>query len=159
MSPTDERNRFQVPVSNELAEEIVAMANRLRRSPRWMATELLDVVIADRKSLADHMAAKVAAFLSGAAALLHGRSVPKPTKEPKVVHLDLALRPATANAIAALATNFGHTPAKMAGVMLQWGVRENDFAIRLASRLMDQMQLSPAESSEAQGEDCQRNAA
>lgn len=159
MTMPHDRIRFQVPVNNELAGEIAALAKRVRRSSRWMATELLDVVIEDRKSLANHIAAKVAAFLSGVSAIIHARSLPKLEKEPKVVHLDLALSPTTANVVTELAANFGHTPAKMAGLMLQWGVRENDFAIRLASRLMDQMQLSPTDSSEAQGEDFQREAA
>jgi hypothetical protein len=128
---TQDRVRLQIPVSAELAGEIESLGNALRRSQRWMATELLNAVVEERQSLADYLAARVVVFVRDAVLVLAGRTTSTGGKQ---MHLDLSLPAATASFIETLANQLGHTPAKMASVMLQWGVQENDFAIRLVAQ-------------------------
>lgn len=131
MPHSNDRVRIQVPVSQDLALEIETLGKTLRRSQRWMATELLNVVVEDRQKLEDYLAMRVLAFIREATHVLIGKTTSTDTTNGKVVHLDLSLPTQTAAFIETLAKKLGHTTAKMAGVMLYWGVQENDFAIRL----------------------------
>lgn len=133
MKTPNEHVRLQVPVSEGLAARIGELADIMRRSQRWMATELLNAVEEDRRSLDEYIAARILAVLRKTTDVIVGTNAVPEGKAGKVVHLDLCLNAKTAGFVHRLAERFGHTPAKMAGLMLFWGADENDFAIRLVA--------------------------
>lgn len=125
--------RMQVPVTGELARRIDELAKVVRRSQRWMATELLSIVIENRQTLLDYLGARLSAWVDLATDAVVEFVLPTPKKSTETVHLDVTVDEKTAAYIQALANQLGHTQSKMAAMMLEWGVRESDFAITLVA--------------------------
>lgn len=128
--------RMQVPIPKSLADEIGARAKDLDRSQRWLATELLQVVIQDRKKFCDFLTMRFVALTGRMvkAAVGKGKGNGKGKKESEaVIHLDLLVRPDDFEAIGELAEQLGHTPARMAGIMLEWGIEENGLLIQFVA--------------------------
>lgn len=123
-------HRLQVAVDGDLAERIADLAQRVERSQRWMATELLNMAVEDRQSLSEYLVAQILKLGHDLARATARAKAPEKTTRKASVYFDLQVKPETFAYIEGLGQQLGHSPARMAAVMLDWGVRESDFAIR-----------------------------
>jgi hypothetical protein len=125
--------RLQVPASAELAEKIEQLGKSLRMTQRRMGGALLDAVVEGRQQLMGKIEAEIVRAMAEAVQLVRSMGKLPEAGKCDVMHLDLQVKPETAAFIGALGQKLGHPPGRMAGVMLRWGVLENDWAIQFVA--------------------------
>lgn len=124
MADRDGSVLMQVPVTEDLADELAYLAKAIDRSVTWLATQLLEQTLEDRKNTADRLGMMVFGLIGDAKKLVTGKRRRKP-EDQKQVRIQVTVTPAVHQQIAELADGVNLTPVKMAALLLQTAVAQH----------------------------------
>jgi len=125
----NQKVRFQVPVSEDLASEITFLAERLGRSSAWLAEQLLEQTLEDRKRVAEWLAlAVLGTVYETTKKLLTGKKRRKPEIQEEV-RLQLFIPENLAKEVEEAAAPLRIKPVKMAALFIEAGVFNHEAII------------------------------
>ncbi len=124
--------RLQIPLREELAQEVAYLAARMDRSQAWMAARLLEEAIADQNALLGWLERFVVRAV-GKSVRLFSESNGVSEERLKVIRLQVPVGRGVAEQVAAVGVRLNHTQVQMAALLLEWAVRDHGWLIEVVT--------------------------
>lgn len=121
----NELARIQVPVSRALADKVAAMAKGFEWTQARMAAKLLELAVSDLSVVGKWLARRVSTTKRQKSWLLVG--------DTSEVRLQLAIGSTVSEKVNELAVRLNHTPVRMAALLLDIAIADNDWTYRVMS--------------------------
>ena len=129
------RVRLQFLVDIAVSEAVRDLAQAMRQTPSWMAAELLEATLEDRKSVIVWLNQRV---LMRAVQVVKGRI--KNTGE--TVYLQTMVRPDCAMEIEGMAERLNQSTSKLGSFLLECAVNDHDWIIRAVTAMRDRVEVA-----------------
>ena len=129
------RVRLQFLVDIAVSEAVRDLAQAMRQTPSWMAAELLEATLEDRKSVLGWLNQRV---LMRAVQVVKGRI--KNTGE--TVYLQTMVRPDCATEIESMAERLNQSTSKLGSFLLECAVNDHDWIIRAVTAMRDRVEVA-----------------
>lgn len=131
MSADSEMERFRVPVPADLAIAIERLAKRMKRPTAWLAVELLQEAVEERRSFADWIALTLMGKAYDVIRKVAGTRRQKSLGEE--VRLELNVPVPLVDTVSRIAEQMNISPVKAAGMLLASAVHHNELFIELVT--------------------------
>lgn len=122
--------RFQIPVQEDVADEVARLASILERSQAWMAARLLEEAVRNQSTLSGWLEKFVVGTVGRTVGIL-ARKEKAEKVEKGSIRLQVPVSLEVAERVEVLGKRLNHSQVQMAALLIEWAVADHGWLIEL----------------------------